>query len=198
MKNNITKIGIQGGKGSFNEEAIQYYLKKNKIAKFKLIYLHTSENVLKALSVGTIDRGNFAIHNSLGGVVHESVIAMGKYNFTLVNEYAIKIAHALMIRKDATLSDIDTIMTHPQVLAQCRKNLAEKYPKLKKTSGEGDLIDHALVARNLGEKILPKNVATMGSKVLAKLYGLKVVEDNLQDATKNYTSFLLVSRENDE
>lgn len=34
----------------------------------------------------------------------------------------------------------------------------------------------------------------MGSKVLAKMYNLKVVEDNLQDAKENYTSFLQVER----
>jgi prephenate dehydratase len=99
-----------------------------------------------------------------------------------------------MIRPDAEFSQIDTIMTHPQVLAQCRRNLAEKYPDLKKTSGENDLIDHALVAQRLSEKKLPKNIATMGSSLLAELYGLAIIEDNLQDLKENFTSFLLVER----
>jgi prephenate dehydratase len=34
----------------------------------------------------------------------------------------------------------------------------------------------------------------MGSKVLAKLYGLKIIEDNLQDLKENYTTFLQVER----
>ena len=69
-----------------------------------------------------------------------------------------------------------------------------QYPNLEKTSGEGELIDSALVAKNLAEGNLPKNIAVMGSKVLAEIYGLTIVEDNLQDLKENYTSFLMVGR----
>ncbi len=187
-------IGIQGGKGSFNEEAIMYYLKRNGIENYKIEYLHTSKNVLRALHEGDVDQGLFATHNSIGGIVMESVEAMAQYKFSIIEEFAIIISHALMIRKDATLKDITTIMTHPQSLAQCKKTLEQKYPNLEKTSGEGELIDHALVAQKLGEGKLPKNIATMGSKILAELYNLHIVEDNLQDLKENYTSFLLVGR----
>src|SRR6202043_2424300 len=39
---------------------------------------------------GTIDRGLFAIHNSAGGMVGESVAAMASYRFSIVEEFAIK------------------------------------------------------------------------------------------------------------
>ncbi len=119
---------------------------------------------------------------------------MAKYKIKIVKEFAIKISHALMIRKDAKLADITSIMTHPQVLAQCKQTLSEKYPNLEQTSGEKELIDHAVVAKLMSEKKIPKNIATMGSKVLAKLYNLRIIEDNLQDAKENYTSFLAVGR----
>ncbi len=70
----------------------------------------------------------------------------------------------------------------------------EKYPNLKQTSGEGELIDHAKVAQFLAQGKLPKNIAVMGSKVLAEIYDLKIVEDNLQDLTDNFTGFLQVER----
>ena len=63
--------GIQGGKGSFNEEAILFYTKKNKINNFKIKYLFTSEKVLKNLHEDNIDYGLFAIQNAVGGVVEE-------------------------------------------------------------------------------------------------------------------------------
>jgi len=187
-------IGIQGGKGSFNEEAIQYYLKRNGVKDYKIEYLHTTKNVLRALHEGDIDQGLFATHNSVGGIVMESVEAMAQYKFSIIEEFAIIISHALMIRKDAKLQDITTIMSHPQVFAQCKSTLEQKYPHLKKTSGEGELIDHALVAKQLSEGKLEKNTAVMGSKILADIYDLTVVEDNLQDLKENYTSFLLVGR----
>jgi len=186
--------GIQGGKGSFNEEAILYFLQRSGITKYKIKYLYTAEKVLATLHGGDIDCGQFAIHNSVGGIVDESIYAMAKYKFKIVNQFAVKISHALMIRNDANFSEITTIMTHPQVLAQCKTTLSQKYPHLKQTSGRGELIDQSMVAKYLSEGKLPKTIATMGSKKLAQLFNLKVVEDNLQDAKENYTSFLMVTR----
>lgn len=191
---NYNTYGIQGGRGSFNEEAIRYYLKREGIEKYKIKYLYTAGGVMRALHAGEIDSGQFAIHNSVGGLVDDSIQAMASYKCKIIDQFAIKISHALMIRNDAQLSDITTIMTHPQVLAQCRQSLAQKYPQLKLTSGVGKLIDHAMVAKNLSQKKLPKHIATMGSNILAKLYMLNTIEDNLQDATENFTSFLVVSR----
>ena len=189
-------IGIQGGKGSFSEQAALHYVKQNEITSYKLKYLYTAQNVLHTLSKKEIDLGVVAIHNSTGGIVHETVQAMGKYYFGITEEFAIKISHSLMIRKDASLTDITIIMTHPQVLAQCKQTLLSKYPNLTQTSGEGEMVDHALVAKKLSEANLPKNTATMGSSVLADLYGIQVVEDNLQDLKDNYTSFLLINNLN--
>jgi hypothetical protein len=187
-------IGIQGGKGSFNEEAVMYWLDRSGVKDYEVKYLHTTKKVLAALHSGEIDRGLFAIHNSVGGVVGESIEAMARHKFTIVEEFAIIIAHALMMRDDAKYGDITTIMSHPQVFAQCKHTLPQKYPHLKLESGKGELIDHAKVAERLGAHKLPKNIATMGSKILAGIYGLKIVEDNLQDAEENYTSFLMVKR----
>lgn len=187
-------IGIQGGKGSFNDEAVQHYVKKAGIQNYEIRYLYTSERVLADVHSGDVDWGLFAIHNSVGGMVGESVEAMARYKFSIVEEFAIIIAHALMIRDDAEYEDITSVMAHPQVFAQCKSTLARKYPDLRLTSGKGALIDHANVARQLGTHKLPKDIATMGSKVLADLYGLKIVEDNLQDADENYTSFLMIKR----
>lgn len=191
---NVIAYGIQGGRGSFNEEAILYFLNREGTTKYKIKYLYTSENVLNSLHKGEIDKGQFAIHNSVGGIVEESIWAMARYKFNIANQFAIKISHALMIRGDADFSKVNTIMSHPQVFAQCRDTLFKKYPHLNQISGEKELIDHAMVAKYLSEGKLSKHVATMGSKVLAQLYGLKIIEDNLQDAKENYTSFLHVSR----
>ncbi|MGA7989154.1 MAG: prephenate dehydrogenase/arogenate dehydrogenase family protein [Candidatus Dormiibacterota bacterium] len=187
-------IGIQGGRGSFNEEAARHLMSRAPDAPFELVYLHTTERVLRALHDGSVDRGMFAIHNSVGGMVGESVTAMARYRFDIVEEFAIKISHALMTSSAVEFSAVDTVMTHPQVLAQCRSTLAIKYPHLRQTSGEGDLIDHAKVAELLGSGGLDPTIATMGSSVLAEVYGLRVIEDNLQDLGENFTSFLWVQR----
>ena len=158
------------------------------------MYLHTTERVLRALHEGAVDRGQFAIHNSVGGMVGESVAAMAKFRFAIVEEFEIRIAHALMMSSRGTIADVDTVMTHPQVLAQCRAALRDRYPGLRQTSGDGDLIDHAKVAELLGQGALPPNIATMGSRVLADIHGLVIIENDLQDLDENFTSFLWVQR----
>jgi prephenate dehydrogenase len=187
-------VGIQGGRGSFNEEAARHYMSRTPHVPYELVYLHTTESVLRALQEGTVDRGQFAIHNSAGGMVGESVTAMARYRFDIVEEFAIKIAHCLMMSREGNLADLDTVMTHPQVLGQCRSSLRTRYPNLRQTSGEGDLIDHAKVAELLGRGELAASVATMGSRVLADIHGLRVAEDDLQDLDENFTSFLWVQR----
>lgn len=187
-------VGVQGGKGSFNEAAAAYYMGRNDMSAREIVYLYTTEEVLKALHEGRIDRGQFAVHNSLGGMVEESVEAMANYKFRIVEQFSIKIAHALMVHPATTLQHVDSIMAHPQVFRQCQVNLAAKYGRLKQVSGSGNLIDSAHAAEQLALGALSPNHAVMGSHILAELFGLKIVEDNLQDLKENFTSFLWVER----
>lgn len=187
-------FGIQGGKGSFNEEAILFYIKTKGIKKYKIKYLFTSEKVLKNLHAGNIDFGLFAIHNAVGGVVSESTHAMARCKFKIINEFAIPIRHMLMIRKDVEADKIKTIMAHPQVFRQCQDTLKSRFSHLKLISGKGDLVDTARAAWALMNNKINKNIAILGPAGLAKLYDLEIVEENLQDSKENLTSFFLVSR----
>lgn len=185
-------FGIQGGKGSFNEEALADYVKRHNLSDFKVKYLYTSENVLRSLNTKSINRGLFAIYNSAGGVVDESVIAMGKYNFKLTEDFAIEITHHLMKRKDVDIDEITSIMAHPQVFRQCAKSLSQKYPHLKQVTGSGDMIDNGRIALALFNKEIPANTAILMSKINSQIYDFDIVESNLQDLKKNMTSFLMV------
>lgn len=192
-KNQI-KIGIQGGIGSFNEQAVNKFINNNDISNYKIVYLYTTENVLNSLQNGEIYLGQFAIHNAIGGMVTESIHAMAKYTFEIVDEFAILISHHLMKRKDVDFIDIDTIMAHDQVLKQCKKTLLKKYSEFKLVTGKGDLIDTANAAKALSEGLISNNIAILGPKILSDIYGFDVVDSNLQDMKKNYTSFLIVKK----
>ena len=187
-------IGLQGGPGSFNEEAARIHLEKQGNPAHELKYHYTTSNVLQALDRGEIDIGQFAVCNSSGGIVHESMKAMGQHTFTIAEDFSIPISHALMIRKDARLEDIDTVMAHPQALRQCQARLKSDYKKVKLVSGEGSLIDASEVAQRLGKGELGKNIATLGCRVLADIYGLSIVREGLQDSSDNRTTFVWVRR----
>jgi chorismate mutase/prephenate dehydratase len=187
-------LGIQGGRGSFNEEAAKRFAETHGITDYRLQYLYTSPAVMEALCRGDITRGQCAIYNSTGGYVEETVNALKEYPVEVVDEFAIQISHTLMLHQDAALSDIDTIMCHPQVFAQCKQTLELRYPHLKQVSGTGDLLDTAKVAEALSEGKLPKSVAVLGPKVLAEIYGFRIADDNLQDLKENYTRFIHVEK----
>lgn len=186
--------GIQGGKGSFNEQAVLDYLKRHSITDFEIKYLYTTENVLREVANGFVDYGQFAIHNSQGGIVEESLDAMSIYTFKVVEQFSIEIKHFLMKRKDVDLSEIKTVMAHPQVFLQCTHNMAKKYPNLRQVSGEGDLVDTAKAAQAVFSGDLEKTTAILGPKILSEIYNLDIIEGDLQDLDNNLTSFVLVER----
>lgn len=187
-------VGIQGGQGSFNEQAAINNLASYGIYPYQLRYLHTTENVLQSLENQEVDFGQFAIRNSLGGEVEESTTAMSGRSLSIVGTYQIKISHALMISRQATIQDVDTIVTHPQVLLQCEQNLKKHYANIRLQICKGDLIDPAKVAELISSEELPKNIATVSNKMLAQIHGLQVIAENLQDSDNNYTTFVLVER----
>ncbi|MBI5390784.1 prephenate dehydrogenase/arogenate dehydrogenase family protein [Candidatus Woesearchaeota archaeon] len=191
-------IGIQGGKGSFNEAAAIVYATTAKIGRYELEYLYTTKNVLEALHQGDIDRGIFALANSVGGIVEETKQAIGEYRFSIIHELMIPITHSLMIRNDAKLQDITVIMTHPQVVKQCESTIKERYGKLKIVYGKGDAIDPAKIAEQITQKKWGKNVAVMGNPLLAEKYSLKKVADHLEDREDNTTTFVVVERRRED
>ena len=70
------RVGVMGIRGSFSEEAALEYARDNHLGEIDVAELVTTERVLGALEAGEIDLGVFALENSHGGVVYESVYAM--------------------------------------------------------------------------------------------------------------------------
>ncbi len=193
VENGFTTFGIQGGRGSFNEEALLKYL-ADKEYRFKIQFLYTTSNVLKYLQEGYIDMGLFAISNTLGGIVDETIEVLGSYKFEIIDQITINVRHFLMKRKDVESNDILSVMAHPQVFKQCAKTLQERYPNLKTVVGQGELIDTANAAHALSHGKVSKTNAILGPQGLADLYNFDCIDSNLQDNKDNRTSFLLVKR----
>lgn len=188
-------IGIQGGQGSFNEEACRFYCRQHGIEHFRLEYLYTAENVLHALHRGRVDFGVFAIQNARGGAVMETIQALSRFSCEILDTFAIVISHCLLIHPKAKFEEVDTVISHPQALAQCAGSLAQKFPQLKQISGEGDLIDQAHCAEFLSLGRLPRSTAVLASRVCAELYGLRIHAEGLQDlGDANLTTFAWTRR----
>jgi prephenate dehydrogenase/prephenate dehydratase len=197
-------IGIQGGQGSFNEEACRYYVNQHhndqhddqhNDTEHEIKYLYTTLNVLAALHRGEVDRGVFAIQNARGGVVLETIQGLSRYDCDILDTFDIVVSHCILHHPGIEFAAIDTLISHPQALAQCQTNLRLRYPHLKLTSGEGDLIDQAHCAQYVAEGRLPPTTAVLASKVCADLYDLTIHDTDLQDLGKhNLTTFVWARR----
>ncbi len=188
------KIGIQGGRGSFNEEACINYCNKKGWTDYEIIYLFHSTRVLSYLNEGKIDLAQCALYNNYGGIVQETMHPLGQHNFKFVDEYRHSVVHHFMIHPDSTIEKINAIMTHPQVYLQCKNNLSTKYPHLKQEVGDGDMIDSGYVAQCLSDGTLPDTYAVCGCKNLSTSHNLKIIDSNLQDNPTNLTSFIWLTR----
>ncbi len=184
------KIGIQGGEGSFNEEACRTYCTDNGITNYEIVYLYTSDRVLRALEARAVDFGIAAIENSLGGLVWETINALSEFDCKIITHFQIVINHALLGVRGVTISEIDTIMSHPQALAQTRGTLARLFPNKKLKSGDGILVDQATAAAALAKGELPRTTGVIASHVCAELFGLDILTEGLQDMAQNLTTFL--------
>ncbi len=190
-------VGIQGGQGSFNEEACHYYCLQHadEVPRYRIEYLYTAENVLKALHAGEIDNGVFAIQNARGGAVMETIHGMSQYTCNILQVFEIVISHCILHHPAIDFSQVDTIISHPQALAQCAGKLAANYPHLRQMSGQGDLIDQALCAQKIAQGEIPATTAVLAPQVCAEIHGLAIRECGLQDlGDHNLTTFVWVGR----
>ena len=189
-------IGIQGGKGSFNEEACRFYFsnKINHTKNYQIKYLFNSLNVLRELNQCRIVRGLFALQNSVGGIVKETIEALSQYNCQILDEFEIIVNHCLLVKTGIKIEEIKTIISHPQALTQCKNTLNKRYPEKKLISGEKELIDQAKAAEYLANGKITSNIAVLASRVCADLYGLEILDRGLQDKKENYTTFLFIKK----
>lgn len=193
------RYGIQGGRGSFNEAALQRYFAQQAIdpATIAVDYLYTTENVLAALAAGRIGFGQFAVENSIDGPVERSVVAMEQADFTQhgreIARYALPIAHCLMLHPAAAPAVLTTIISHPTVFRQCAQNLRARFPQLALQPGEGEFEDPAYVGQAIAAGDLPPYIATLTGRRVAELYGLSIIAEDMQDQNPNVTTFILAT-----
>lgn len=183
-------IGVSGDKGSFSEEAAEYYCYKNDVPEFELKYLVSVENVLTALDNEEITMGIFPIENSNGGIVIEAVYAMAKHQFEIFKMFEIDIKHNLIVKPGTKKEDIKKIASHDQALKQCKMYLKRIWPEAEIITWE----DTAKAVKDVKEGALTPDTAAIAAKGAAKLYDMEVLEEGIQDLKFNFTTFLAVTK----
>ena len=109
-------IGIQGGKGSFSEQAAKQFAENHGLDDSKIIYQISSHEVLKGIEVGDTDYGIIAMENAQGGIVIESIEALAKYRCNIIEMFHISVEQNLLTLKNVNIGDITEIHSHQQGL----------------------------------------------------------------------------------
>ena len=183
-------IGIQGGKGSFSEDAAKIFAKNHGVDDFKISYLISSKGVLEGVESGSVKYGVFAMENAQGGVVIESVEALAEYRCRIIEMFHIPVSQNLLAHHGVFIGDITEIHSHQQALRQCKDYLSEHF--WTRPLIETD--DTAEAARRLSEGKLLETAGVVGSEYCAELYDLNIVGKDIHDLKHNLTLFLSVEK----
>ena len=178
------KIGYQGVRGSFSEEAMIKYFGGN----------HTTtdyeefEDVFLALKNNEIDYGILPIENSSTGVITTVYDLLVEYGLYIVGEECIKIDQNLIGIKGSKLEDIKEIYSHPQGFEQSSEFL-NKQNNLKLIPFHNTAISAKYVS-----ELNDKSKAAIASLRAAEIYGLDVIKKEINDKNNNHTKFIIIGR----
>lgn len=137
---------------------------------------------------GLCEYGVLPIENSTAGSVLEVYDLMRKHNFRIVKAARLKISHCLAAVDGAEISDIKKVISHPQALLQ-----SEEY--LKKLGVKAEAGENTAIAAKRVAELGDKSLAALCSKECAKMYGLKILQSDVQTSDANYTRFILIKKD---
>lgn len=175
------RIAYQGIEGSFS------HLTAQKL-QGTAIGFPTFRDVFESVENGEADVALLPIENTLAGIIYETLDLLIEGPLKIIGAVHTRIEHSLLGLPNAVLPGIKKVLSHPKALAQCRKFLhAHSLAAVSHYDTAGAAADIA--------KAQDPSCAAIAHASAAQIYGLKVLADNIQDHSENYTRFFLISRE---
>jgi prephenate dehydratase len=183
----MTRVAFLGPPGTFTEEAL---LGQPDLAQFELVPVALLLDVLTAAQSGDVDLGFVPIENSIEGTVTATLDNLVFDTELLIQREIVLDVHLnLMARPGSRTRDITRVVSFPHASAQCRGFLAKVLPGAEVLAANST----ADAARQVGEGGSPATAA-LAPALAAKLYGLEVLESDVEDHHDNQTRFVLVAR----
>jgi len=184
-----TRVAFQGERGAFSEKAINRYFDENVTPKPCVTFRDVFEDVLE----GKTQYGVIPLENSQSGSIHENYDLLLQYpDIKIVGEKKIRIVHNLIVLPEAGIEDIKRVYSHPQGLSQCTEFL-EKYPKWEKVPYYDTAGSVAFIAKE-GKR----ENAAIASAEAATVYKMKILKESIETNARNYTRFVIVTRDRGE
>ena len=126
------------------------------------------------------------IENSYAGDVGQVMDLAWRGSLTISGIYDLPLSQCLLAKPGVTLAEVREVVSHPQALAQCQ-------PYLRRQGWiQTTAVNTAVAARTdaAGER---REVAVIAARETADLYGLQVLENDINEQKSNTTRFAVFS-----
>jgi len=179
-------VSCQGVEGAYSQKACDRLFPRPDIS-----YAETFRDVFRDVESGKCRYGVLPIENSLHGSVGEVYDLLKEYRgkIHIVRCVRISINHVLLAKPGTKLSDIREVCSHSQAIGQCSAFL-DANPKMSIT-----VCKNTAMAAKLVSESERNDIAAISSIDCAELYGLSVVQREMQNSDNNHTRFICISRE---
>ena len=178
-------IAIQGAEGSNHHKVARDFYGEN----IQLKGCMSFDALVAHLLEGSATDGIMAIENTIAGSIIPNYALIDSNNLHIVGEEYLNIHHHLMALAGQTIKNIKEVWSHPMALLQC-KEFFKKHPHIKLVED----VDTAEVAKRIATENI-KGVAAIAPKIAAEIFGLQVLEDDIQTIKDNSTRFVIVQTE---
>ncbi len=186
IQGTITKVGYLGPMGTFTHQAALEFFAK---AGTQFIPCDSMPAIFGSIEKDLLEYGIVPFENSLQGTVRETLDLLIENDLFIYGENEVRVIQNLISLKEAKLSDIKNVFSHPQAFAQTRIWLKSNLPNVEIT----EVTSTAEAVRRI-KKLADKSYAAIGTDFAANIYELKVLNSNIEDEKSNYTRFLIISK----
>lgn len=140
----------------------------------------------RSVESGTCHCAVLPIENSYAGDVGQVMDLAWRGSLTISGIYDLPLSQCLLAKPGVTLAEVREVVSHPQALAQCQ-------PYLRRQGWiQTTAVNTAVAARTVaaGER---REVAVIAARETADLYGLQVLENDINEQKSNTTRFAVFS-----
>ncbi len=189
----MNKIFYLGPKASYCDFAKETFVRKFFLEEYEQIPKHSILAVIQELTKES-NENSFAvipIENSVEGVVRETIDNLSlltETNIKIIAETSIPICHCL-VGYATDYKQIDTIVSHPQAIAQCYKFISDNF---KEDTSLRNELSTAAAIKELDQS--KPNIAAIGSILAANLYKKPIITEKINDMDSNRTRFVLLGK----
>ena len=179
------RVVFQGTQGAHSQAAMPHFFGPD-VNNF---HVRTFREAMEAIEGGSADYAVLPIENSSAGPVNEMYDLLDEFENYIVAETILPVVHTLCGLPGAGLSDIQRVYSKAEALMQTSRFL-EDHSDWQKIS----VVNTAIAAK----KVLNDQDITQGavcSAYAAKVHGLSVLVDGINDDPDNCTRFIVVTNQ---